>query len=67
MLARLLLGIMLALIRRLLESVGGCRKKIGVLGRKFLVKVPFSFDFFLHLMSFFLRKGSFVIKTKVTH
>ena len=40
------LGIMLALIRRLLENVGGYRIKEGVLGKKFLVKVPFSFDFF---------------------
>ena len=40
------MGIMLALIRRLLENVGGYRKKEGVLGKFFLVKVPFSFDFF---------------------
>ena len=40
----LLLGIMLALIRRLLENLGGYQKKEGALGRKFLVKVPFSFE-----------------------
>ena len=44
--ARLFLSIMLALIRRFLENFGDCRKKVGVLGRKLLVKVPFSFDFF---------------------